>query len=77
MEAAVLVSHSAFGKLECDFGAAAELETQVMDSTFPMTLDHGCDVSGVELSTNGGNNFIPSNDNGHYNARTKNQSLPR
>ena len=72
-----MVSHSAFGKLECDFGAAAELETQVMDFTFPMTLEYGCDVSGVASTTNGGNNFIPSNDNAHHNAWTKNQSLPR
>ena len=72
-----MVSHSAFRKLECDFGVAAKLKIQTVDLTFPMSLEHGCDVSGVVLSTNGGKNDTSSNDNGHHNARTKNQSLPR
>ena len=59
VEAAALVSHSAFGKLECDFGAAAELETQAMDFTFPMTLEYGCDVSGVVFTHQRWKQFYP------------------
>ena len=49
MEAAVLVSHSAFGKLECDFGVAAKLKTDgFVDQKFVSSFDGGWNNEFVE-----------------------------